>query len=167
MAITRAKKESLLAEMNEALSGAHVVTFVHFKGISVPEVNEMRTKLKEEGVKYTVVKKTLLKRTLDALGIKGELPELPGEVAMAYLPKAVGEDITAPARNLNDFVKKFKERLEFLGGVADGAFLSKEETSAIAAIPPLPVLRGMFVNVINSPIQQLVVALDQVREKKS
>jgi large subunit ribosomal protein L10 len=167
MAITRAKKESLLAEMNEALSGAHVVTFVHFKGLSVPEINEVRAKLKEEGVKYTVVKKTLLKRTLDALGIQGEAPELSGEVAMAYLPKTVGEDITAPARNLNEFVKKFKERLQFLGGVAEGRYLTREETTAVAAIPPIPVLRGMFVNVINSPIQKLVIALDQVREKKA
>lgn len=167
MAITRAKKESLLSEMNEALSGAHTVAFVHFKGLTVGEVNEMRSKLKEEGVKYTVVKKTLLKRTFDALGITGNVPDLTGEVAMAYLPKSVGDDVTAPARNLNDFVKKFKEKLEFLGGITEGRFLSKEETNAIAAIPPLQTLRGMFVNVINSPIQGLVIALDQVREKKS
>ena len=167
MAITREKKESLLAEIKEAISGAAAITFVHFKGLSVPEANEMRSKLKEEGVKYTVVKKTLLKRTLDAAGIEGEQPELPGEVAIAYLPKVAGEDTTAPARVLNDFVKEFKERLEFLGGIAEGKFLSKEETNAIAAIPPVPVLRGMFVNVINSPIQGLVIALDQVREKKA
>lgn len=167
MAITREKKESLLAEIKEAVSGAAALTFVHFEGLSVPEANEMRNKLREEGVKYTVVKKTLLKRVLDNLGIEGDQPELPGEVAIAYLPKTAGEDTTAPARTLNDFVKEFKERLVFLGGIAEGKFLSKEETNAIAAIPPAPVLRGMFVNVINSPIQGLVIALDQVREKKA
>jgi large subunit ribosomal protein L10 len=167
MAITKAKKESLIAEITEALSGATSVAFVHFKGLSVPEANEMRTKLKEEGVKYTVVKKTLLKRVLDSLKIEGEMPDLPGEVAMAYLPKTVGEDMTAPARNLNDFVKEFKERLQFLGGISENRFLTLEETVQIAAIPPVPVLRGMFVNVINSPIQGLVIALDQIREKKA
>ena len=167
MAITRAKKESLIAEMEAALKDAAAVAFVHFKGLSVPEANEMRAKLKEEGVKYTVVKKTLLKRVLGSVGVAGDMPELPGEVAMAYLPKTVGDDLTAPARLLNDFVKQFKERLEFLGGVSENRFLSKEETVTVAAIPPIPVLRGMFVNVINSPIQGLVIALDQVREKKA
>lgn len=167
MAITREKKESLLAEMKEALEGATSVAFVHFKGLSVGEANEMRAKLREEGVKYTVVKKTLLKRVLGALKIEGDMPELPGEVAMAYLPKTVGDDMTAPARTLNDFVKNFKERLQFLGGITENRFLSLEETNQVAAIPPVPVLRGMFVNIINAPIQQLVIALDQVREKKA
>lgn len=167
MAITREKKESLLKEMTEALQGATSVAFVHYKGLSVPEANEMRAKLREEGVKYTVVKKTLLKRVLDALKIEGDMPDLPGEVAMAYLPKTAGDDMTAPARTLNDFVKEFKERLVFLGGISENRFLSKEETTSVAAIPPVPVLRGMFVNVINSPIQGLVIALDQVREKKA
>lgn len=167
MAITREKKESLLAEMKAALEGATAVAFVHFKGLSVPEANDMRSKLKEEGVEYTVVKKTLLKRTLDQLGIEGDMPDLPGEVAMAYLPKTAGEDMTAPARTLNDFVKEFKERLQFLGGISENRFLSQAETVQVAAIPPVPVLRGMFVNVINSPIQGLVIALDQVREKKA
>lgn len=167
MAITRAKKESLLSEMKEALSGAASVAFVHFKGLSVTEVNGLRTKLKEEGVKYTVVKKRLLKRVLDELNIEGDQPELSGEVAMAYLPQTVGEDITAPARNLNDFVKGFKDRLVFLGGVSEGRYLSLSETQTVASIPPMPVLRGMFVNIINAPIQQMVIALDQIREKKA
>lgn len=167
MAISRTKKESLLNEMKEALENAVSVAFVHFKGISVSEANELRAKLKEEGVNYTVVKKTLLKRTLDALGIEGDQPDLPGEVAMAYLPKSVGDDITAPARNLNDFVKSFKGRLVFLGGISENRFLTQEETNTVANIPAVPVLRGMFVNIINSPIQQLVVALDQIREKKA
>jgi large subunit ribosomal protein L10 len=166
MAITREKKEQLLAQMKEALESATSVAFVHFKGLSVTEVNEMRTKLKEEGVRYTVVKKTLLKRTLDALGVQGSMPELPGEVAIAYLPKTAGDDMTAPARTLGQFVKSFKERLEFLGGISEHRYLSQDETKAVAAIPPVPVLRGMFVNVINSPIQGLVIALDKIREKK-
>ena len=45
-------------------------------------------------------------------------------------------------------------------------FTSAEKMIALATIPPLPVLRGMFVNVINSPIQGLVMALDQISKKK-
>lgn len=167
MAITRAKKETLLSEMKEALSNVTAVAFVHFKGISVSEINELRAKLKEEGVTYTVVKKRLLKRVLDELDIEGDQPELTGEVAMAYLPQSAGDDITAPARNLNDFVKEYKDRLVFLGGISEGRYLSLEETNTIANIPPIPVLRGMFVNIINAPIQQMVIALDQIAKKRA
>ena len=167
MAITRAKKETILAELNDAVKSAISMVFVHFKGLTVSEVNTLRGELKAEGVRYTVVKKTLLKRALADAGIEGDVPELSGEVAFAYLPESAGDDVTAPARNLNTFVKKFKEKLVFLGGVMENRFLSQEETVAIASIPPVLELRGMFVNVINSPIQGLVVALNQIAEKKA
>ncbi|MBU2330057.1 50S ribosomal protein L10, partial [Patescibacteria group bacterium] len=63
--------------------------------------------------------------------------------------------------------KKHKDSLTIVGGIFDGAFADAVAMNAIATIPPVPVLRGMFVNVINSPIQGLVIALDQIREKKA
>ncbi len=54
-----------------------------------------------------------------------------------------------------------------LGGVFDGVYKSKEEMTEIASIPSLQTLRGMFVNVINSPIQGLAVSLNQIAEKKA
>ena len=54
-----------------------------------------------------------------------------------------------------------------MGGVFEGKYMSREEMTAIAAIPPLKVLQGMFVNVINSPIQGLVMALDQISKKQA
>lgn len=167
MAITREKKASILASVKEASESAVAMAFVHFKGLTVAEVNELRAELKKEGVRYTVVKKTLLKRALSEAGIAGDMPDLPGEVAFAYLPKENGDDLTAPARTLNAFVKKFKEKLVFLGGVVEGRFLTKEETAEIAAIPPVPVLRGMFVNIINAPIQSFAIALNQIAEKRA
>lgn len=167
MAITREKKVQLLEQLKGIVQDAVSITFVHFKGVSVAEANELRNTLKKEGVRYLVAKKTLIKRTLDEVKVAGELPELGGEVAFAYLPKDAGEDITAPARNLNEFVKKFKGRLTFLGGVVENRFLSKIEVETVAAIPPMPILRGMFVNVINSPIQRCAIALHAIAEKKA
>ena len=54
-----------------------------------------------------------------------------------------------------------------MGGVFEGVFADAEKMTAIATIPPLPVLRGMFVNVINSPIQGLVIALNKISEQKA
>lgn len=169
MAITRAKKESLLAEVTDALSSAVSVVFVGFKGMTVKEANELRGALRTDGLKYSVVKKTLLKKALVAKGVEGEMPEMPGEVAIAYLPSGDGPDadITLPARSLASFVKKFKGKLGFLGGTLEGRYLSHAETVQVAEIPATPVLRGMFANVINSPLQRFAIALAEVGKTKT
>lgn len=167
MAITREKKAAILEDLKKIFTNTASVVFVHFKGLSVSDATELRSALKKEGVKYMVTKKTLLKKTLTEQGIEGELPELTGEVAFAYLPTEAGDDMTAPARKVGEFVTKFKGQLSFLGGVIEKRFLSKDETETVAAIPPTPVLRGMFVNVINSPIQGMAIVLNAIAEKKS
>jgi large subunit ribosomal protein L10 len=165
MALTKQKKGEILGALTDSLGKTTSAVFVGFKGLTVAEVNELRAALKQEGVKYGVVKKTLLKKALSEKGYEGDMPELPGEVAMAHL--AGGEDLTAPARALQTFVKKFKEKLAFLGGVLEGKYLSQSEITVVAQIPATPVLRGMFVNVINSPLQRFAIALSEVAKTKN
>jgi large subunit ribosomal protein L10 len=162
MAITKAKKEDIVAKATAALKDAVSVVFVRFNKISVADTSAMRKSLREEGVGYMVAKKTLLKRALETAGYEGTLPELPGEVAMAY---STG-DATAAARGLYGFGKKF-EGLSLLGGVFEGTYLDAAGITAIATIPPVPVLRGMFVNVINSPIQRFAIAMSEVAKTKT
>ncbi len=163
MAITKAKKVEVVDKLKEALKGAASVVFVNFKGLSVADTATMRRSLREQGVGYYVAKKTLMKRALTEAKYEGELPELPGEIAIAW---GAG-DSTLPAREIYEHGKKHKGALTIMGGVFDGRFQDLEAMTAIATIPPIPVLRGMFVNVINSPIQGLVIALDKIRETKT
>jgi large subunit ribosomal protein L10 len=163
MAISKDKKIEIVAKLNDALSGASAVTFVGFTKLTVAISSKMRRELADAGVELYVAKKTLIKRALENQGYTGELPELPGEVAVAW----TSTDVTAPSRVVYEFGKKLKGMLTLLGGVFDGAFVDAAGMTAIATIPPMPVLRGMFVNVINSPIQGLVVALDKIREQKA
>ncbi len=163
MAITKAKKVEVVDKLNEALKNAVSVVFVHFKGLSVGDTSAMRKTLREQGIGYFVAKKTLMRRALAEQGYTGELPELPGEIALAW---STG-DPTAPAREVYEHGKKHKGALTIMGGVFEGSFASALQMNAIATIPSVPVLRGMFVNVINSPIQGFVIALDQIRDKKS
>lgn len=165
MAITKQKKEEILAKVGTALKTAASGVFISFNKLTVAEVNELRNELKKDKVKYTVVKKTLLKRALNDKGLSGDMPSLDGEVAFAYLTE--GDDYTAPARGLQSFVKKFKEKLAFLGGFIDGKYLSLDETKMVASIPPTPVLRGMFANVINSPRARFAIALSEVAKTKN
>lgn len=162
MAITKAKKQDIVAKIENALKDAVSVVFVCFNKISVADASAMRKSLKGEGVGYYVAKKSLLKRVLKGKGYEGTLPELSGEVAVAWSDS----DATSPARGIYEHGKKH-EGVSILGGVFEGAYADAVKMTAIATIPPLPVLRGMFVNVINSPIQGLVIALDQIREKKA
>ncbi len=164
MAITKAKKATLLKSAQDALAKTTSAVFVGFKGLTVAEVNELRGSLKKEGVKYTVVKKTLFKKALSEKGLSGDMPELPGEIAFVYLKE--GDDLTAPARGVQAFIKKFAGKLSLLGGLLEGAFLSLDATKGIATIPPAQQLRGMFVNVINSPIQRFAIAISEVAKKQ-
>ena len=162
MAISKDKKREIVAKLVDAFKEASSIAFVGFTKLTVADASKMRTQLRDAEVKYYVAKKTLIKKALEGRGYTGELPALPGEIAVAW----TSNDVTAPARGVYEFGKKLKGALVLLGGVFEGGFINAEKTIAIATIPPMQVLRGMFVNVINSPIQGLVVALDKIREQK-
>jgi large subunit ribosomal protein L10 len=160
MAITRQKKEEIIEKAQSLVVGSKTLVFAKFKGLPVEEQSEMRSAFRTQGVGYTVVKKTLLQRVLDAQKFEGTMPILEGEIALAY-----GADELAPARELAVFVKKFPEHLAFAGGVFGGKFVSSEEIKSIAAIPGLQTLRAQFVQLINSPRQRFAVVLNAKAEK--
>ncbi len=161
MAITKAKKQDILAKLEGVKNDSDSIVFVSFKGLPVNDTAAMRAALREQGVGYFVAKKTLMKRAFDG-AFQGSMPELEGEIAVAYSADAI-----APAQNVKNFALKHKDSLAIVGGVFQGVYKSREEMTEIASIPSLQVLRGMFVNVINSPIQGFVVALNALAEKKS
>jgi large subunit ribosomal protein L10 len=162
MAISKQKKGEVVDKLTKALKSAKSLVFVNFHGLSVGHATAMRRALKSEGVSYSVAKKTLTKRVLEREKFEGTLPELKGELALAW-----GEDLVAPARGVHTFQKKFPEGLSILGGVFEGRYMSKREMEEIATIPPLDVLRGKFVNIINSPIQRVAIALGQIASTKN
>jgi large subunit ribosomal protein L10 len=151
MAITKQKKGEISAKLSELIGKATSVVFVRFNKLSVADTSAMRKQLKEEGVGYYVAKKTLIKRALTEQGYTGEMPEMAGEIAIAYSET----DATSPARLIYIASKKYKEALKIAGGIFESQFADANKMLAIATIPPLAVLRGMFVNIINSPRQAL------------
>lgn len=162
MALTKQKKAELLSSFQKITKDAGSMAFVSVTGLSVADTTTLRNALHAAGASYKVVKKTLLKRALADAGITGDMPALDGEIAIAY-----SSDLTAPAREVWAFAKKFEGKMTMMGGVFEGRFMDKSEIMAIATIPPTPVLRGMFLNVINSPIQGMVIALSKIAEQKT
>ena len=162
MAITRAKKGEVVEKLKKAFKDAKSFVFVNFRGLNVANTTSMRRALKGEGVSYTVAKKTLTKLALEGEKFKGVEPALDGELALAW-----GKDLVAPARGIYGFQKKFPESLKIMGGVFEGRFMTAVEMEEIAQIPTLEVLRGKFVNIINSPIQRLIIGLSEIAKVRN
>lgn len=162
MAIKKEKKAEILSGFQKMLGDSKSVVFVNFNKLMMKDSAVIRRSLKGENVSFVVTKKSLVRKALDGATIKGDRPELDGQLSVAY-----GEDLLAPARSIYEFQKKLDGKVNIVGGVFDGEYKSKEEMVSIAMIPGENVLRGMFVNIINSPIQRFVIALGQIAEKKS
>jgi large subunit ribosomal protein L10 len=161
MAITKDKKTEILGKLKD-VAKKDAIIFVNFHGLNVAQSSEIRKKLRESGVSYLVAKKTLVKKAFTEEKISGDLPSLDGELAVV-----ASDDATAPAREIFAFQKTFSGAISILGGVFENKFISKSEAEEIAKIPSLQVLRGMFVNVINSPIQGLAIVTQAIADKKS
>lgn len=161
MAITKKKKGEILSALEKGFSKSKSVVFLNFKGLTVAEVTDLRKKLRANGVSYMVAKKTLTKKALDNQSYKGESPEMPGELSVAF-----GEDLLAPAREAFEFVKKYKEKLQIVGGVFDGEYKDALSMKAIATIPSREVLLSQIAFLLKSPIQRLAIAVNEVSKKK-
>jgi large subunit ribosomal protein L10 len=161
VAITKAKKVDILAKLNEVKTSSEAVVFIHFKGLNLGDTTAMRKALREAGVGYFVAKKTLMQRAFGE-GYTGEMPTLDGEIAIAY-----SADPMAPAQNMKEFGTKYKDKVSIVGGIFQGVFKDQAEMTAIAAIPGLDVLRGMFAQLINSPRQRFAVVLSEVAKTKN
>lgn len=161
MAITKDKKKSILEKL-ESIKDNESVVFVNFKGLPVSDTTAMRHELSKNSIAYYVAKKTLVKKIFTEAGIEGNMPELEGELAVAY-----AQDATAPAREIFAFQKKHDGKVSIMGGIFEHKFMDKIQMEEIARIPSMHILRGMFVNVINSPIQGFAIALKAIADKKT
>lgn len=161
MAINKQKKAELIVEMNEMVKGAATMVFVSFKGLSVNRTIIMRKKLHTENVGYRVTKKTLLKRVCAEQNIAGDFPEALSELAVVY-----GTDQLTPASLVYEFTKEYKGKLDIIGGVFDGKFVTKAEMLEIATIPPREVLLSKIAFLLQSPMQRLAIAVNEVSKTK-
>jgi large subunit ribosomal protein L10 len=167
MAITRQKKEVMWKEVEGIADSSKSIVFVGFKGLTVADATVLRRGLSVQGVGYRVVKKRIAAKVIAGKKVSGTMPKLVGQVGLAYLSAtADASDITLPPREVFTAGKKLDGKISILGGIFDGAYKNASEMSEIAMIPGVTTLRGMFVNVINSPIQGLVIALDAIAKKK-
>ncbi len=164
MAITKQKKTEIVEKLRGIFTTSPAVAFVQFKKLTVKNVQELRRKLREAGAGYYVAKKTLIRKSLEGGSVTGELPNLDGEVAVAYLER--GDDVTAPAREVFGFEKKLEKAVRLIGGIFEGKFIGQEKVLSLASIPSRQTLLAQFTNLVNSPIQRFATVLDSIAKKK-
>lgn len=157
MAITLAKKKELVTGLTKNVKDSVSTVIVGFDKLKISDVTPLRKNLREKGVKVTVSKKTLMKRAFNDAGIQGELPEMGGQVALAF-----GSDPVMPAKAVAEAQKKYKDMVYILGGILEGKFLSKSEMVALSKIPGREVLLSQLLNVMNAPVQGFVGTLNAV-----
>lgn len=157
MAITRDKKNALVAEMSTKLSGAKMTVFAQYQGLSVADVQQLRGLAREASVTIVVIKNRLVRVALAANDTyKGtDTSTLTGQLLYAIST----EDEVAPAQILNTFAKTHPN-LQFAGAFSgDGTLLSAEEVKALAQLPSKNQLIGEVVAQLLSPIHDITNAL--------
>jgi len=159
--LQKSKKEKIIKKLEGAIQESESLVFVNFHGLKVSDETILRRDLRKEGVNYKVSRKTLLARALKGKAL-GELPELAGEVAIAY-----SKDEMASPREIYNFQKAHKGIMNILGGIFEGKFIGAGKMTEIAMIPSREVLYAQFVNLINSPIQRFAVVLNEISKIKS
>lgn len=172
MPLTKQDKSDLLAEYQGGLAQAPHAFLIGYQGISVPQVTDLRAKVRASGGQYVVVKNTLALRAIDSTAM-GQLKEhFVGATAVVYS----STDPVAIAKALTDFAKD-APALQFKAGLVEGRAVPAAQIKEIAQLPSReqliskllfllqsPITR--FVRVLNAIPQQLVIVLDEVRKQK-
>ena len=155
------EKQLIIDEIKSKLDGAQAAVVIDYMGITVAQADEMRKKLREANVDYTVYKNTLMKRAIDGTDFAQLAEVLEGPSAIAISK----EDATAPARVLNNIIKEF-QMMEFKAGVVEGNYYDKAAIEEVAKIPSRDELIAKFMGSIQSPIGKFVRTLAAIAEAK-
>ena len=155
-----AEKKQIVLDMTESLKSKAGV-FVDYKGIKVTEDTDLRVKMREADVDYTVIKNRLMKLAIKNVGFDDLDSILVGTTSLAIS----NEDPIAPARIIKEYADKLPNYFNIKAGFMDGKVLSAEEVNAIASIPALPILQAQFLGTLLAPITTLAVVLKAAAEK--
>jgi large subunit ribosomal protein L10 len=151
--VKKEDKELVVAELTERLRTSETLLVADYRGLTMPQIDALRTRLLESGARFSVVKNTLGRRAAEASGSEALLTLLEGPSAIAFL-EADG-DMVAAAKALSDMARESKI-LAIKGGVLQGRAMSADEVESLATLPPVDVLRGQVLAAIIAPVTALL-----------
>jgi large subunit ribosomal protein L10 len=149
----RQDKERIVSELAERLKSSQNLLVADYRGLSMPEIDELRSKLLETGARFSVVKNTLTRLAAEEAGVKQLLDLIDGPTAIAFID-AEG-DPAAAAKILNDTARAH-EVLVIRGGLLEGDTVSDVEIKRLATLPPADVVRAQFAGAVAAPLTTIV-----------
>jgi large subunit ribosomal protein L10 len=170
--MNRDQKAVAIAEIAEHINQSEAIFAVDYRGITVEQVAELRSKLRDADATFKVVKNSLTERAADEVGAEHLKAYLAGPTALTF----VRGDVATAAKAIADYARA-TQLLPFKGGMMGGDQLEVDQIRALSKLPSREVLYGQLVGVVASPVGGLVrslgnllgglaVALGQVRDKK-
>ena len=149
----RPEKEKIVSELTERLRSSDTLIVADYRGLTVKEVDDLRTKLIEHGAGFTVVKNSLTRRAAEAAGADALLALLDGPTAIAFLEE--DGDPVAVAKALAESAKSTKI-LAVRGGMMQGRTITADDVEELAKLPPADVLRGQVLGAVTAPLYAIV-----------
>jgi large subunit ribosomal protein L10 len=151
--VQKSEKERVVAELTERLRTTETLIVADYRGLSVTEIDDLRTELLKHGARFSVVKNTLTRRAAEAAGVEPLLALLEGPSAIAFLES--DGDPVAVAKALGD-VARTTRVLAVKGGLLDGSPVGTADIESLAKLPPVEVLRGQLVGALAAPMATVV-----------
>ena len=155
------EKKAVVSALVDRLKNAQAGVIADYRGLTVAQDTELRKKLREAGVEYTIVKNTLTRFAANEVGLNDLDPILHGPSALATSTT----DVVAPAKILVEFAKD-NEQLEIKAGFVDGKVIDANEVKVYASIPSKEVLISKMLGSLQAPIGSLVRTLDAIAKKE-
>jgi large subunit ribosomal protein L10 len=155
--MNREQKAAAVAQIAQNIEEADAVFAVDYRGLSVPQAAELRSRLRGADAKFTIVKNTLTERAADQAGAEALKALLEGPTALTF----VRGDAAAAAKALRDYARE-TELLPFKGGLMDGNPLTPEDIGAIARLPSREMLYAQLVGIVAHPLSGLARTLNQL-----
>ena len=149
----RQDKEQIVKELADRLKSSQNLLVADYRGLTMPEIDELRTKMLESGARFSVVKNTLTRRAAEEAGVKELLDLIDGPTAIAFID-AEG-DPAAAAKVLNDTARAH-DVLVIRGGLLDGETVTDVEVKRLATLPPADVVRAQLAGAVAGPLTTVV-----------
>jgi large subunit ribosomal protein L10 len=149
----RQDKERIVSELAERLKNSQNLLVADYRGLTMPEIDELRSKLLETGARFSVVKNTLTRLAAEEAGVKQLLDLVDGPTAIAFID--ADGDPAAAAKILNDTARAH-DVLVIRGGLLEGDTVSDVEIKRLATLPPAEVLRAQFAGTVAAPLTTIV-----------
>lgn len=168
----RTLKAESVADLTARLKASSTAVLADYRGMTVGQMRDLRTKLRDGGIEMVVVKNTLARRAAKAAGYEPLSAELVGPIAMLF----AGEDVSGPARILNEYIR-LNRKMVIKAGLLEGQVITADSVVELADLPSREILLsrllgamqaplGNLASILQAPISKLARTLDAVREQK-